>query len=141
MIEPSWMAWSSVRLPSWLRWAGVGLGVIFAMFLTWTYHHLGTNITDTVVTRRQHTLVTTGPYRWVRHPFYISIAMGAVVNSLVMANWFAFVLGVIVFTLLAIRVGREEAKLIERFGADYRTYMGKTGRFWPTTLRGAQCPP
>ena len=31
VIDPTWMAWSSVPLPSWLRWAGVAVGVLAAM--------------------------------------------------------------------------------------------------------------
>jgi protein-S-isoprenylcysteine O-methyltransferase Ste14 len=31
-----------------------------------------TLLTDTLVTRREHTLITHGPYRWVRHPFYVN---------------------------------------------------------------------
>ena len=38
--------------------------------LVWTFRCLGKNLTDTVVTRQEHTLVMQGPYRWVRHPFY-----------------------------------------------------------------------
>jgi protein-S-isoprenylcysteine O-methyltransferase Ste14 len=75
LIDPTAMAWASVPLPIWLRWAGVALGVLGASFLTWTYRNLGKNITDTVVTRKEHALVTTGPYRWVRHPFYVSFAL------------------------------------------------------------------
>ena len=69
LIAPSWMAWSSVPLPVPLRWLGVGLGIVAAALLIWTFRNLGKNLTDTVVTRKDHTLVTTGPYRWVRHPF------------------------------------------------------------------------
>ena len=72
MINPSWMAWSSVRLPEWLRWTGVGLGVLAAGLLVWTLRRLGPNLTDTVVTRKAHSLITGGPYRWVRHPFYVA---------------------------------------------------------------------
>ena len=67
LIHPAWMAWSSVGLPPWLRWIGVPLGVMAATLLIVTFRSLGTNITDTVVTRARHTLVTDGPYRWVRH--------------------------------------------------------------------------
>jgi hypothetical protein len=28
MINPAWMAWSSIRLPEWLRWAGIGVGAL-----------------------------------------------------------------------------------------------------------------
>src|SRR6266542_6093738 len=52
VIDPSWMAWSSVPLPVPLRWAGVGLAVIAAALLIWTFRNLGKNLTDTVVTRK-----------------------------------------------------------------------------------------
>ncbi len=60
VIHPAWMAWSSVGLPLWLRWIGVPLGVTAATLLIVTFRTLGTNITDTVVTRARHTLVTDG---------------------------------------------------------------------------------
>ena len=69
MIDPAWMAWSSIALPAGARWTGVGLTVLTAALLIWTLRSLGPNLTDTVVTRVSHTLVTRGPYRWVRHPF------------------------------------------------------------------------
>ena len=131
MIEPSWMAWSSVPLPAWLRWLGAALGVVIGALLFWTLHHLGKNLTDTVVTRQQHTLVTTGPYRWVRHPFYVCFGLAIVANSLVSANLFIFAAGVVVFTLLAIRMRKEEAKLLDRFGEEYRVYRERTGAFLP----------
>jgi Isoprenylcysteine carboxyl methyltransferase (ICMT) family len=101
---------------------------------------LGKNLTDTVVTRQQHTLVMHGPYRWVRHPFYDSAALLAVAVSLIAANWFLFVNGVVMFCLFIIRARTEEENLVARFGDSYRAYMERTGRFLPrirTTLRGA----
>jgi protein-S-isoprenylcysteine O-methyltransferase Ste14 len=65
LVNPRWMSWSSVPLPSWLRWTGVGVFALGFGLLAWTLGCLGTNLTDTVVTRRAHTLVTNGPYRWV----------------------------------------------------------------------------
>jgi len=40
--------------------------------------------------------------------------------------------GALVFTLLAVRAPREEARLVARFGDDYRAYMARTNRFLPT---------
>src|SRR3990170_7285537 len=93
VINPAWMAWSSVRLPLWLRWLGVGLGVMAAALLILVFRSLGTNLTDTVVTRARHTLVTGGPYRWVRHPFYVAAALAVTANSLATANWFVGLTG------------------------------------------------
>ena len=131
VIDPAWMSWSQVALPIWLRWCGVGIGVIAALLLIWVFRSLGTNLTDTVVTRAKHTLVTTGPYRWVRHPFYVAGALAIAANSLVTANWFLALTGGLAVALLVVRTGTEEEKLIERFGDEYREYMECTGRFLP----------
>jgi protein-S-isoprenylcysteine O-methyltransferase Ste14 len=131
MIDPAWMAWSSMPLPAGARWAGVGLTVVTAMLLIWTLRSLGPNLTDTVVTRVAHTLVTRGPYRWVRHPFYDCMALFMVSIALMMANWFVIVSGGVMFALLANRSRTEENKLLERFGEPYRAYRASTGRFLP----------
>lgn len=131
MVNPRWLAWSSVSLPIWLRWAGVGIVACGAGLLVWTFRSLGRNLTDTVVTRQEHTLVFHGPYRWIRHPLYSSAALLTVGASLTVANWFLLLTGVVVVCLLIIRTNTEEAHLLARFGDSYRTYMRRTGRFLP----------
>ena len=131
MANPTWMAWSSAPLPVWLRWTGVGVGAITVGLLTWTLRSLGTNLTDTVVTRRAHTLITHGPYRWVRHPFYDSVALLIVAISLIAANWFVLLSGSVVLCLIVVRTRTEEEKLLARFGGAYQTYLMQTGRFVP----------
>jgi protein-S-isoprenylcysteine O-methyltransferase Ste14 len=103
--------------------------------LFWVFHSLGRNLTDTVVTRREHTLVTHGPYRWVRHPFYGVGFLGLLAASLITANWFIALTGAVVIALLVYRTRTEEAKLIERFGDEYRAYRDRTGAFFPRWTR------
>jgi protein-S-isoprenylcysteine O-methyltransferase Ste14/endonuclease/exonuclease/phosphatase family metal-dependent hydrolase len=131
LVNPSSMAWASLPIPTSFRWLGIGLLVVTGVLFTWTFRNLGKNLTDTVVTRENHTLVTTGPYRWVRHPFYTSAAVAAIAVSLVAANGFLFVIGSVGFILLAIRTPIEERHLIARFGNEYRSYMQRSGRFVP----------
>jgi protein-S-isoprenylcysteine O-methyltransferase Ste14 len=131
MIHPAWMAWSSMRLPEPLRWTGVGVGVVAGGLLNWTLRSLGKNLTDTVVTRKEHTLVTTGPYRWVRHPFYDALVLAVLASSLAAANWFLFLSGALWFALIIVRTRTEEEKLAARFGESYRLYRERTGRFFP----------
>lgn len=132
MINPSWMAWASLPIPAWLRWAGVLVAVCGGCLLVWSVSSLGSNLTDTVITREKHTLVQRGPYRWVRHPFYVAAALGLLGGSLVMANVFILLAGVVFwFAFLVPRTRIEEVHLIARFGDDYRDYMRRTGRFVP----------
>ena len=70
MINPRWMAWSSLSLPIWSRWIGIVALFAGSTLLVWTFRTLGKNLTDTVVTRKKHTLVVHGPYQWIRHPLY-----------------------------------------------------------------------
>ncbi len=135
MINPQWMGWSSVPMPLGLRWFGFVLIGFGSLLLVWTLQNLGKNLTDTVVTRKEHTLVTTRPYRYVRHPFYLAGAVGVVGGSLVAANWFLFLAACVPIGFLVARTRIEEEKLVERFGDEYRDYMGRTGRFFPRLRR------
>jgi protein-S-isoprenylcysteine O-methyltransferase Ste14 len=131
LINPARIAWSSVNLPTGFRWIGAFLGLFVPPLLFWTFRSLGKNLTDTVVTRREHTLVTHGPYRWIRNPFYDLLFLWGLSLSLLTANWLIALLGLSAFTMLVHRTRIEEEKLIERFGAEYRAYMARTGRFFP----------
>jgi protein-S-isoprenylcysteine O-methyltransferase Ste14 len=131
IVDPSFMAWSAIALPKWVRWLGAAIGAAAGALIVWTLRNLGGNLTDTVVTRREHTLVTSGPYRWVRHPFYAAVALMVLANGLVAANWFLLMTGGLLFGLLAIRSRREEDNLVARFGEQYRDYIRSTGRFLP----------
>jgi protein-S-isoprenylcysteine O-methyltransferase Ste14 len=131
MISPASMSWSSMPLGPALRWSGLALIAITAVLLLWTLRSLGPNLTDTVVTRRSHTLVTRGPYRWVRHPFYGCMMLFMISTAVLMANWFVLAAGVVCFGILAARSRTEEEKLLERFGEPYRVYRDSTGRFFP----------
>jgi protein-S-isoprenylcysteine O-methyltransferase Ste14 len=135
IVNPSRMTWSSMPLPIWLRWTGVAIGAVAGCLLVWTLVNLGKNLTDTVVTRKAHTLVTVGPYRWVRHPFYDAVALAVLANSLVAANWFLLATGALLMTMIVIRTRREEEHLLARFGDAYRSYMNRTGRFFPGRTR------
>jgi protein-S-isoprenylcysteine O-methyltransferase Ste14 len=131
LIKPAWMAWASFSLPGWARWTGAGLGLAAGVLLIWTFRSLGHNLTDTVVTRRDATLITHGPYRWVRHPFYLAFAIAVAANALITANAYLAVVGTGAFLVIVARTSIEEQKLIARFGGDYLHYMRQTGRFLP----------
>jgi len=131
LLHPGALAWASVPLPGKVRALGVAAGLLGGLLMVWTLHHLGKNLTDTVVTRKDHTLVQTGPYRWVRHPFYDSLALLLLSASVVAANAFLALAGTAVLILIAIRTRREEELLLARFGNQYRAYTIRTGRFFP----------
>lgn len=131
LINPGWMEWSRIQLPTPLRWFGVAVGIICLPLTYWLFSSIGTNITQTVETRTDHELVTTGPYRYIRHPLYIVGMAMFFAFAFMAANWFIALTTALVFLMLVVRLPKEEAKLIERFGDDYRQYMKRTGKLLP----------
>ncbi len=131
LVNPAWMHWSQLDLPVWLRLVGGPLGLVCLALFYWVFQHLGENVTPTAQVRQQHTLVTSGPYRWVRHPMYSSGAVMFASYFLLSANWFVAVMCGMALVMLLIRLPTEEANLLERFGDEYRDYMERTGRFLP----------
>ena len=131
LIDPAWMEWARLPIPNGLRWLGAAFGALFIGLIYWTLTHLGKNLTDTVMTRARATLVTTGPYRLVRHPFYVSVGLVILAVTLLAANGFVGVCGLLVIVLLVVRTPKEEQKLVEKFGDSYRAYRATTGRFLP----------
>ena len=131
LLNPLWMAWSKIGLPDWVRWLGVGIGIVCTIMIYWLFSSIGSGITPTSATRKQHTLVTSGPYRWVRHPLYTVGSSMFISFGMMADNWFIAALGVLAFIAMAIRTPQEEANLIEKFGDEYREYMKHTGRYLP----------
>jgi protein-S-isoprenylcysteine O-methyltransferase Ste14 len=78
-----------------------------------------------------HALVTSGPYRWIRHPFYAAAALSVTANGLVAANGFLLATGWATVVLMVLRTTKEEQLLVARFGEPCRSYMSRTRRFIP----------
>ncbi len=79
-------------------------------------------------------LVTTGPYRHIRHPLYTSLLLfvwGTVFKSF---SFFGIVLGLAASFLMYVTAYYEELENLERFGEPYDRYMQQTRMFIPRLL-------
>lgn len=83
-------------------------------------------------------IVTSGPYRYIRHPFYAAFLLalaGALLFSPQPGTLLTFVVGL---AMLNVTAAREERRLrASAFGAEYAAYMASTGRFFPRLERPA----
>ena len=116
------------------QWAGpAGLAVMAAATLlhVWARVHLGRNWTSEVVIQQDHQLVTSGPYRLVRHPVYtalIALALGtAIVSGRILS-----LLGAATFAVAYARKLRlEEMALSATFGARWDEYRRRSWALLP----------
>lgn len=106
----------------------LGSGVLFGL---WAIGHnrLG-NFNIRPELKEGCSLVTSGPYRWVRHPMYTSvmlITLAMAVGTPTLPEWTAFAL---LTGVLALKANREEA-LWSAESESYQAYIEKTKRFIP----------
>lgn len=131
LISPRWVEFAQLPLPDWLRLAGAPIALVGLLLFGWMFRHLGLNVTPTSMPRTHATLVTGGPYRWIRHPMYTAALVLVLGVSLLTASLIVMAGGVGMFALLAARSRVEEKRLIEKFGEGYAAYQHRTGRFFP----------
>jgi protein-S-isoprenylcysteine O-methyltransferase Ste14 len=137
-LRPEWMAWASFHVPEAIRWVGLVLGVLTVPAVHWVLRALGQNVSETVLTKEHHQLVTGGPYRWVRHPLYTSGLALFFALGLMAGSWFVLLATLIAFGLLRVLViPREEQALLAKFGEGYWNYMQRTGRLVPRVTAGS----
>ena len=81
-----------------------------------------------------HQLLKTRPYKWVQHPFYLSLGLISASFVLILKSWFMLAGWVIATAVLLNETHKEEKELLEKFGDEYAAYQRKTGRFFPRVL-------
>ncbi|MEI2612045.1 MAG: protein-S-isoprenylcysteine O-methyltransferase [Candidatus Promineifilaceae bacterium] len=128
----NWLDFADYTLPLWMGWSGVLL-LAGALFIFARAHKdLKTNWSPTLEIRQDHTLITNGIYRLIRHPMYASQWLWVIAQILLLQNWLAGPLDLLFFTFFyVLRVRAEEKMMLDTFGDQYRAYMKKTGGVIP----------
>lgn len=132
IFYPPALTWTKFNLPAAWQITGLILSFLCLPFLWWVFRSIGKNISETVLIKDEHELVTHGPYRFIRHPLYAGALLLLISTSLVFGDWIILgyaLAGILAFRLLIIPV--EEAQLLEAFGEDYECYQSRTGALLP----------
>ncbi len=122
--------WSPVSI--WLQ--GIGAVILLCSFYLFFLTFRENSYLSTVVRvqeERGHTVVSTGPYRYVRHPLYTAFLLFMVGTPLLLGSWYGVLLGLAFMIVLARRAVLEEHTL-QRGLRGYVDYMTKVKyRFIP----------
>jgi protein-S-isoprenylcysteine O-methyltransferase Ste14 len=114
-----------------IRAIGIGLSLYAIVMVTWTARTLGRFLVPGLAVFRDHVLVTSGPFRLVRHPLYsgaLALWLGAALGTL---NWLLLALWPLLVAAVFRELPAEEGMLRTKFGATYNAYAARTGRFIP----------
>ncbi len=135
-ILSSWLNFADYGLPAELSRILGGMGCVFfaaALWVLWRSHvDLGRNFAPDLKLREEHKLITDGIFRTIRHPMYAAHWLWAVAQAMLLQNWIAGLSMLVAhWSLYSSRVTQEEYMMCDRFGDEYRDYMGRTGRIFP----------
>ena len=113
----------------------------FSMFSTafflrkWAIKTLGDYHSIHIEIREEHPLIREGPYRYIRHPYYLSVIMELLGFPLVANAYYSFLFSLLFYVpFLYVRVYFEEAAMVEKFGDEYLRYKSYTWGFFPIKL-------
>jgi protein-S-isoprenylcysteine O-methyltransferase Ste14 len=103
----------------WITAAATAAGLVFTL---WARAQLGRNGSVAVTLKRDHQLVTTGPYAIVRHPMYTGLLTAFLGSALALGQWRGVLAFLIALGALWHKWRLEERWMREQFGESYEDY-------------------
>jgi protein-S-isoprenylcysteine O-methyltransferase Ste14 len=117
--------------PRGLRWLGTPLAAFGYLLVYLSGLFLGKQYSAEVTVQEDHQLITNGPYRYIRHPRYLGVALLALGMSLIFRSWIGLGLTPVILALLLLRVRDEEALMQGEFKEQWEAYCRRTKRLLP----------
>lgn len=114
-----------------IRVLGIGLSLYSLGMLLWAGQALGHFGAPGPAVFRDHKLITSGPFRLVRHPGYSAIQAIVLGTALGMLNWLILALWPVAVIATFLNSHAEERLLREKFGTAYEEYAQQKTRFIP----------
>jgi protein-S-isoprenylcysteine O-methyltransferase Ste14 len=130
-IYPPFMNLIHFDFPIWLRWLGTLFAFIGVVFWIYSQARLDKYWSPQLQIQKEHKIITSGPYRVIRHPIYTAMFIWVIGLALFTANLVFALLALLTIMVLILRVPKEEKMMIGQFGDEYKKYMQITGRFFP----------
>jgi len=108
-----------------LMWAGIG-------FRFWAFATLGRYFTFTVMTSADQPVVSSGPYRIVRHPSYAGALLALIGIAFVQGSWLSLAVNIVIPAVgMVNRIRVEESALVAALGEPYVAYAAGRKRLMP----------
>jgi protein-S-isoprenylcysteine O-methyltransferase Ste14 len=104
--------------------AGIGLAI-------WARFYLGQNWSSAVTIKMDHTLIRSGPYRFVRHPIYSGLLLAVAGTALARGRPIGVIAIALFWLAFRIKLQLEEEFMRKTFGAEYDLYASSTGALVP----------
>ena len=119
---------------TWPSWLGVLITLAGLLFAAWARVTLGRNWSATITVKQDHDLITSGPYRFVRHPIYTGLLLGLLGIALALGEWRGLLGVALAFGAFWRKLRIEERWMREQFGSAYDDYTRRVAALIPYLL-------
>ena len=113
-----------------LRLAGLIVYIIFSWLQIWSYRTLGESYSQEIVILKNHKLVTSGPFKLIRHPQYLSQILMDIGAGIATLSYIVIPLAIIQIPFVIMRANLEE-KLLSKHIKEFSEYKSKSGFMIP----------
>ena len=112
----------------------IGIAILlFGMALRfWSVFTLGASFRTTIETDKDQKVISSGPYRLLRHPSYSGLLLMCCGYGIALQNWLSLLAAVLLpLAALLYRIRIEEAALASSLGSEYSEYQKHTKKLIP----------
>ena len=122
----TWVSIPEMHIAPIFRWVLILLfSIDAAVLLVWSHIILPPSV-------RAKTLITKGPYQFVRHPIYAAfIWSGTGIMAMTYRSWLLIVFVIPIHIFWVWHVQKEEKHMIDKFGSAFADYIKTSGQFFP----------
>lgn len=114
-----------------IRVVGLAVYIIFSWLQIWVYKALGDSYSQDVMIIRNHKLITSGPFKLIRHPQYLFQILLDIGGGIATLSYIVIIIAVIEIPFLIMRALLEDKLLSKHFKEEYSDYKNKTSFMIP----------
>ena len=114
-----------------IRYIGLAVYLIFSWVQIWAFKSLGENYSQDILIKKNHQLVTKGPFRIIRHPQYISQILVDLGGAAATLSYIVAPIAIIQIPFILLRASVEDKLMAKHFGNEFSSYKKKSGFVLP----------
>jgi protein-S-isoprenylcysteine O-methyltransferase Ste14 len=114
-----------------VRYIGLAVYLIFSWIQIWAFKTLGENYSQDILIKKDHQLVTKGPFRIIRHPQYMCQILLDLGGAAATLSYIVAPIAIIQIPFILLRASVEEKLMTKHFGDEFSSYKKKSGFVLP----------